>query len=253
MAMIRMWIGIAVMVAAATPAAAQTGHIAGVARDPSGGVLPGVQVRAVTKDDTGETARTVRTDGVGRYDLSLDPGTWTVTAALPGFATRERTVTLLAGAAEQWNPELQVGSLQETVTITADMKPARTVVSAPQQAPPGGASRGTPTPTFLPPTPPAGARGPVRVGGNIKPPRKVVNVNPGYPAAAIAQGVSGVVILEATIGANGKVTGTRVLRSIPLLDQAAVDAVGQWEFSPTLLNGQPVPVIMTVTLNFASN
>ena len=62
--------------------------------------------------------------------------------------------------------------------------------------------------------------------------------------------VAGVVIIEATIGPNGKVQNARALRSIPLLDQAALDAVKQWEYTPTLLNGVPVPVIMTVTVNF---
>jgi protein TonB len=56
--------------------------------------------------------------------------------------------------------------------------------------------------------------------------------------------------MEATIGADGKVSDVRVLRSIPLLDQAAMDAVRQWEYAPTVLNGTPVPVLMTVTLNF---
>jgi protein TonB len=67
---------------------------------------------------------------------------------------------------------------------------------------------------------------------------------------APAAGVLGVVIIDATIGQDGKVKDARVLRSIPLLDQAALDAVRQWEFTPTLLNGVPVPVIMTVTVNF---
>ena len=62
--------------------------------------------------------------------------------------------------------------------------------------------------------------------------------------------MQGVVIVEATIGPDGKVSDARVLRSIPLLDQAALDAVRQWVFTPTLLNGVPVPVIMTVTVNF---
>ena len=57
-------------------------------------------------------------------------------------------------------------------------------------------------------------------------------------------------IIEATIGADGQVTNARVLRSVPLLDQAALDAVRQWEYTPTLLNGVPVPVIMTVTVTF---
>jgi protein TonB len=62
--------------------------------------------------------------------------------------------------------------------------------------------------------------------------------------------VQGLVIVEATIGRDGRVTEARLLRSIPMLDQAALDAVNQWEFTPTLLNGVPVPVIMTLTVNF---
>ena len=62
--------------------------------------------------------------------------------------------------------------------------------------------------------------------------------------------VQGVVILECTISPQGKVTDVKVLRGIPLLDQAATDAVRQWVYTPTLLNGVPVPVIMTVTVNF---
>lgn len=96
----------------------------------------------------------------------------------------------------------------------------------------------------------ANADGAVRVGGNIKPPTKIHDVRPVYPDIALAARVSGVVILETLIGPDGSVHDARVLRSIPLLDQAALDAVMQWRFTPTLLNGQPVPVIMTVTVNF---
>ena len=91
---------------------------------------------------------------------------------------------------------------------------------------------------------------PVRVGGNIPPPTKTHDAKPVYPAEAQSARVQGVVIIEATIGPNGKVQDARVLRSIPLLDSAALDAVRQWEFTPTLLNGVPVPVIMTVTVQF---
>ena len=90
----------------------------------------------------------------------------------------------------------------------------------------------------------------VRVGGKIKPPTKIKDVQPVYPAVAKTARVAGVVIVEATIGANGKVIAAKVLRSVPMLDQAALDAVRQWEFTPTLLNGAPVPVVMTVTVNF---
>ena len=90
----------------------------------------------------------------------------------------------------------------------------------------------------------------LRVGGAIKPPVKLVDVRPVYPQDAKAAHVSGVVIIEARIGADGSVEAAHVLRSIPLLDQAALDAVKQWKFVPTLMNGVPTPVIMTVTINF---
>jgi protein TonB len=90
----------------------------------------------------------------------------------------------------------------------------------------------------------------VRVGGKIKPPIKMNDVAPVYPEIARNARVTGVVILEATIGTDGKVIDAKVLRSVPLLDQAALDAVRQWEYAPTLLNGVPVPVVMTVTINF---
>jgi protein TonB len=90
----------------------------------------------------------------------------------------------------------------------------------------------------------------VRVGGNIRAPQKTRHVNPTYPPIAQSARVQGIVIIEATIGPNGRVQEAKVLRSIPLLDQSALDAVRQWEFTPTLLNGVPVPVIMTVTVQF---
>ena len=90
----------------------------------------------------------------------------------------------------------------------------------------------------------------LRVGGEIKPPTKIRNVNPVYPPDAMEQKVQGVVILEARIEPDGTVSRTRVLRSIPMLDDAAKEAVGQWKFTPTLLNGQAIPLVMTVTVNF---
>ena len=94
---------------------------------------------------------------------------------------------------------------------------------------------------------------PFRVGGDIRPPVKVHHVAPVYPSIARSAGVSGVVILEAVIDGGGSVQDVRVLRSVPLLDAAALEAVRQWRFTPTLLNGQPIPVVMTVTVSFALN
>jgi protein TonB len=98
--------------------------------------------------------------------------------------------------------------------------------------------------------PPPAPSGPVRVGGQIHAPSKLSNVSPVYPPMAKQARVEGTVILEATISPLGRVTDVKVLRGIPLLDNAAIDAVRQWHYSPTRLNGTPVPVVMTVTVNF---
>ena len=90
----------------------------------------------------------------------------------------------------------------------------------------------------------------VRVGGQIRPPTKIKDVTPVYPAIAKSARVGGSVVIEATIGPDGKVIDAKVVKSIPMLDQAALDAVQQWEYSPSLLNGVPVPIIITVTVNF---
>ena len=101
------------------------------------------------------------------------------------------------------------------------------------------------------PPPPPPVQAPIRVGGQIKAPTKTRNVNPDLPGRSRSRrGQQGFVIIEATIGAGaGAVQDARVLRSIPLLDAGlALDAVKQWQFSPTLPYGVPVPVIMTVTV-----
>jgi protein TonB len=92
---------------------------------------------------------------------------------------------------------------------------------------------------------------PVRVGGAVKEPRKIRDVRPVYPEIAQQARVQGVVILEVLVDEFGLVQDAKVLRSVPLLDDAALDAVRQWAYTPTLLNGVPVPVVMTVTVNFS--
>jgi periplasmic protein TonB len=89
-----------------------------------------------------------------------------------------------------------------------------------------------------------------RAGVDVKEPRKVKNVAPVYPDVAARGKIEGVVLLEVSIRPDGKVDDVRVLRSIPLLDAAAVDAARQWVFTPTLLGGVPVSVTMTVSVRF---
>jgi len=115
---------------------------------------------------------------------------------------------------------------------------------------PAQTTAGSSTAATQPGSPAAGA-GPIRIGGGLPPPRQTKRVNPVYPPDAQGARIQGVVIIEATIGIDGKVQGTKILRSIPELDRAAIDAVTQWEYTPTLVNGVPVAVIMTVTVNFS--
>jgi protein TonB len=101
-----------------------------------------------------------------------------------------------------------------------------------------------------PPPPPPPPVKPIRVGGDIERPTLLHRVNPDYPQIAISAKREGVVILEATVDADGAVSHVRVLRSEPLLDNAAVDAVKQWRYSPLQLNGKAYPFILTVTVSF---
>jgi len=98
--------------------------------------------------------------------------------------------------------------------------------------------------------PPPATVAPVRVGGLIRVPKLVNRVTPAYPEIARAARTSAMLILEATVGADGRVQDVKVLRGQPLFDQAAVDAVKQWRYRPLLLNGIPVPFVVTVTLSF---
>jgi protein TonB len=102
----------------------------------------------------------------------------------------------------------------------------------------------------LPEAPPAPPLQPVRVGGRVQEPRKLKAVPPIYPDAAVASRIEGVVVLECLISPQGRVAEVKVLRGVPLLEEAAVDAVRQWVYTPTLMDGVPVPVLMTVTVRF---
>lgn len=108
---------------------------------------------------------------------------------------------------------------------------------------------GTSTNMLPPPTVPPETI--IRPGGNVQPPQRVSYVRPDYPPVALAARVSGSVFIEAIIGTDGLVRDARVIKSIPLLDDAALKAVRQWRYTPTRLNGVPVAVVMTVTVTFA--
>ncbi|MDX1501156.1 MAG: TonB family protein [Thermoanaerobaculia bacterium] len=99
--------------------------------------------------------------------------------------------------------------------------------------------------------PPVEPTGPIRVGGDVKPPVKIFFPSPQYTEIARKARIQGVVIVEAIIDKSGSVTNVKVLKGLPMgLDQAAVDAVSKWRFEPATLNGKPVAVIYNLTVNF---
>jgi periplasmic protein TonB len=110
-----------------------------------------------------------------------------------------------------------------------------------------GIGRNTETPI---PAPVPVPQKPLRPGGDIREPVKVKHVPPVYPQIAINARIDGRVVIDAVIGTDGLVRDARVLSGVPLLNQAALDAVRQWRYTPTMLNNVPVQVIMTVTVQF---
>lgn len=181
----------------------------------------------------------IQTDENGRFEfVGLPAGEYTFEAKAMGFATLTGTMTV-AGGTIQRDLALEIGSLEETITVATAPdapSPERSYVSA--------ARRGSRSHDPGPCTPSA-------VGGNIRPPTKVAHVRPEYPAHLAAAGTGGVVTLDATIGGDGYMRDVRVVNSAhPDLDAAAINAVYQWEFSSTLLNCEPIDVKMKVNANF---
>jgi len=116
----------------------------------------------------------------------------------------------------------------------------------------GGLVTSAAPPPPPPPPPPPVARGPVRIGGQIKSPALVKRVEPVYPEVAAVAQLSGIVILEATVNTDGCVEAVKVLRSRhPLLDKASEEALMQWRYSPLVLNGIQTPFVLTVTFTFS--
>lgn len=195
--------------------------------DPTGAVLPGT---ALTLEDAQGTRHEAITEASGtvRFE-AIAPGDYTLEASLAGFRTLRTPFTL--AAARDWRRAvtLQVGDLQETISVKARR----------------------------PSTPPAARSGgvvePLRVGGNIRVPKKLKHVAPDYPQAMRDAGLEGVVPMEALIGKDGTVSSVRLLSAQvhPEFALAAEDAVRQWHFSPTLLNGEAVEVRMTVSVRFS--
>ena len=207
-----------------------------------GNIKPPTKTRDV-KPVYPEEALASRVQGVVIIEATIDPlGNVSTARVLRGQPLLDQAAL---DAVKEWQftpTTLNGAAIPVIMTVTVNFT----------MSGPGGWAPWTPPPP--PPPPPAqlvDGQAPVRVGGNIKPPKKLRDVRPVYPAMAEADRVQGLVIIEATIDSLGNVANARVLKSVPALDQAAIEAVQQWQYEPTLLNGVAVPVIMTVTVNFA--
>jgi len=193
----------------------------------------------------------VRSNRTGRFEfVGLPPGDYALEASIPGFVTFRDQLTVTRNV--ERTIELQVGSLEETITVTASRSsetadPAVTAAEETRELERRAAAKATQQATLDKCSGvPAGP-----MGGQIRAPRRLSNANPRYPENLRAAGIGGVVKMEALIGTDGNIQDVRVVESPhPDLESAAVEAVRQWQYTPTLLNCVPVEVRMIVTTRF---
>jgi beta-lactamase regulating signal transducer with metallopeptidase domain len=236
--------------ATAAPAAAQDpGSITGTVLDQSGGALPGVAVQLIDPVAGLQVSRTV-SDASGRFAIrDVSPGRYQITLSLAGFGTISNMVALEAGTMNARVITLPLGTLEETITVGCTQA--------------GGTdARGRPAgfwaralEAFVPTLSAQDvASRPVRVGGNIKAPLKLKDVRPVCPTVVPAGGA--MLRLIGRIGVDGLLHDVRRVESVSAgeisgeLTDSALEAVRQWVFTPTLLNGQPVDVNVSIRISY---
>ena len=199
--------------------------LSGTVYDTTGAVLPQV---VLILEDAQATRQQVTSDSAGRFEFAaVAPGRYALETSLLGFKSLRYQFDLSQPRDWERTITMQVGAIQENITITA----ARPASAAPA----------------------AGPGRPLGVGGNIRVPRKLVDVKPVYPESMRETGQEGLVTLEAVIGTDGSVTSVAAISAQvhPDFANAAMDAVRQWRFSPTLLNGVAIEVSMKVSVVFS--
>ena len=263
-------------------AAQPVSEVSGTVTDPSGSVLPGATV--LLKSRASSEAKTAVTRATGTFAFTdVAAGDYDLDVSLSGFRRNDLPLQVAPGQRMTTNVQMQIGSVAEEMTVTGRPGSTSGVFFG------DSSTQSIQMPTSLqtatdyltaarfyysreqfadaetmlaqalqliranqpPPTPPhIDAPGVVRVGGDIREPRKTFDTRPVYPAAALTSGAEGVVTIEAIIARDGTVTDARITSSASVFDTAAIDAVRQWIFTPTLLNGMPIEVLMTVKVNF---
>jgi TonB family protein len=204
---------------------ADRGALAGIVKDPSGARIPGATVTAKNLD--GANVETVKTNAAGEYAFtSIPPGRYEVEGKVPGFALLKTEAVVTGGTAARADLNLALGAMSETVTVRT--------------------SRTAPAPQM-----PARVPERIPIGGNVQPSKLLRQVRPVYPEDLKAQGINGTVKIKAIISKTGDVLNPTVISTAdPKLAQAVLDAVKQWQYTPTLLNGQPVEVLTTIDMTF---
>ena len=215
-------------------AQAGTGALAGIVQDISQARVPFSEVRVKNLDGKNEEMAIV--DAAGEFGFPNIPvGHYAIEVRARGFAVGKTEVLVEAGRRVEALVTLPLGQISEAVTVigsrpaSGSLAPAAPAASLPAR-----------TPQRIP------------VGGNVQAAKLVRQVHPVYPADLKQQGITGTVMLRAVISTTGETLNPEVINTTvhPGLAQAALDAVRQWRYQPTLLNGQPVEVATTVTVTF---
>ena len=228
---------VAVLLAVAIPIAAAAQAVStpsGTVTDPSGRPLADAVLRLTVMGNSEQMYET-RSDANGAFQFSPVPaGEYMLAVRYPGFSSSRQRIQL-SGGGLTISLRPQVGTLQERVTVTGG---------------PGGGTSGPRTVQT------AGSPGrpecaPSAAGGQLTPPMKLRDVRPRYKQEWIDANLEGVILLQATIGADGNVRSVDVISPVNAdLEDEAMAAVSQWQFTPTYLNCEPVEVRMYVTVQF---
>jgi TonB family protein len=203
-----------------------SGSISGTVRDPSGAVIPDASITLVSRDQKFKIEGHSGADGIFKF-AAIPPGGYRLEIASPGFALTKSAELDLAPS----------GDLHQDMTMDLGEVLQEVVVHG--HKPPENPSTTRPAPRRI------------RVGGNVQAAKLISQAKPVYPEALQKQGIEGTVILRAVIGTSGQILSLSPFSDPdPALTKAAMDAVRQWKYTPTLLNGEPVEVVTTITVGF---
>lgn len=210
-------------------AAKRSDTLSGIVVDPSGARVPHARVWLMSRE-TGYTRKPVLTDAVGKFSFTgLTDGKYTLEVMSPGFSTEFRSFTFKSAAPAPFFPFiLQTGAVQQSVVVTAKAPPGLLGEHAPKRSP----TR-------------------IRIGGAVEAAKLIQGGLPEYPATSRGKGIQGMVLLEAVISTHGVPLSLKVLSSPDQqLSEAAMNAVKNWRYRPTLLNGNPIEVVTTISVVF---